>query len=140
MFDDDPPTAFEDFLPLDEFKKLCLADMLTKMPRVRIGNSHFSHKLLMPGIVCKDGTKLSVQASAMHYSHPRNNRGPYKTVEVGYPTAEPPLAWKQYAEDWEDPTVTVYGYVPLELVCFYIAAHGGIDADKTFEGFKFELL
>jgi len=135
----DPPTAPEDFPSLDDFKKFSLADMLTKLPLIRIGDSAFSHKAMMPRIICEDGTTLSVQASALHYASPRTNRGPYKAVEVGFPSVEPPLAWEQYAEDWGDPTGTVYGYIPLELVSFYIASHGGINVDKTFEGFKFEL-
>lgn len=135
----DPPTAPEDFPSLDDFKKLSLSDMLTKMPLLRIENSEFSHKVLMPRIVCGDGTTVSVQASEHHYARPRTNRGPYKAVEVGYPSVAPPLAWEQYAEDWENPTGTVYGYVPLELVSFYIASHGGINVDKTFERFEFKL-
>lgn len=135
----DQPTAPEDFPSLDEFKKLPLADMLAKMPLIRVGDSKFSHKVMMPRIVCEDGTTVSVQASAFYYAHPRTNRGPYKAVEVGFPSAEPPLAWEQYAEDWGRPTSTVYKYVPLELVSFFIASHGGINVDKTFEGFKFEL-
>lgn len=135
----DPPTKPEDPPSLDSFKMLSLADMLSKMPSVRIGDSGFHHKVMMPRLICEDGTTLSVQASAAHYCSPQNNSGPYKAVEVGYPSVAPPLAWEQYAEDGGTPTVTAYGYVPLELVSFYIASHGGIDADKTFEGFKFEL-
>lgn len=135
----DPPTAPEDFPSLDDFKKLSLADMLVKMPLIRIGDSKFSHKVQTPRIVCEDGTTVSVQASALHYAHPRTNRGPYKAVEVGFPSVAPPLTWERYAEDWKNPTGTVYAYIPLELVSFFIASHGGINADKTFEGFEFKL-
>lgn len=135
----DPPTAPEDFPSLEDFKKLSLANMLATLPLVRIGDSRFSQKVKMPCIICEDGTTLSVQASALFYAHPRTNRGPYTAVEVGFPSVAPPLAWKEYAEDWENPTGTVYGYVPLELVSFYIASHGGINVDKTFERFEFKL-
>lgn len=135
----DQPTAPEDFPSLDEFKKLPLAGMLAKMPLIRARISRFVYRVRMPRIVCEDCTTLSVQASALHYAHPRTNRGPYKAVEVGFPSVEPPLAWEKYAEDWERPTGTVYKYVPLELVSFFIASHGGINVDKTFENFKFEL-
>lgn len=135
----EPPTAPEDVPSLDDFKKLSLANMLAKLPLIRIGDSKFSHKVRMPRITCKDGTTVSVQASALHYAHPRTNHGPYKAVEVGFPSVAPPLAWEGYAEDWENPTATVYGYIPLELVSFFIASHGGIDVDKTFEGFEFKL-
>lgn len=135
----DPPTAPADFPSLDDFKKLSLAGMLAKMPLIRIEGFKFSHKVMMPLIICEDGTTVSVQASALHYAHPRTNRGPYTAVEAGYPSVEPPLTWEKYAEDWGNPTGTVYAYIPLELVSFYIASHGGINVDKTFEGFKFEL-
>lgn len=135
----EPPTAPEDFPSLEDFKKLSLANMLAKMPRLRIGNSELSYKLRMPRIICGDGTTVSVQASALHYADPRRDRGPYKAVEVGFPSVAPPLAWEKYAEDWGDPTGTVYGYIPLELVSFYIASHGGINVDETFKGFEFKL-
>lgn len=134
-----PPTTPGDFPSLEDFKKLSLANMLTKMPLICIGDSEFSYKVMMPHIICEDGTTLSVQASALHYSHPRLDRGPYKAVEVGFPSVAPPLAWQKYAENWEYPTGTVYAYIPLELVSFYIASHGGINMDKTFEGFKFKI-
>lgn len=135
----DPPTAPESFPSLDDFKKLSLANMLAKLPLIRLGDSEFSRKVSMPRIVCEDGTTVSVQASALHYAHPRTNRGPYTAVEVGFPSVAPPLAWERYAEDWGNPTDTVYGYVPLELVSFFIASHGGIDVDKTFKGFEFRI-
>lgn len=134
----DPPTAPEDIPSLDDFKKLSLADMLAKLPLLRVGDSEFAYKVMMPCIICEDGTTVSVQASAFHYAHPRANRGPYKGVEVGFPSVEPPLAWEKYAEDWKNPTDTVYAYVPLELVSLFIASHGGINVDKTFEGFEFK--
>lgn len=135
----DEPTDQKDFPELEDFKKLSLADMLAQMPLIRIGDSKFSHKVMMPHIHCVDGTTVSVQASALHYVSPRTNRGPYRAVEVGFPSVAPPLAWEQYAEEWANPTGTVYAYIPLELVSFYIASHGGINVDKTFEGFEFKL-
>jgi hypothetical protein len=36
-----------------------------------------------PAIICKDGFVISVQASASgHYCSPKNDTGPYSTVEV----------------------------------------------------------
>ena len=40
----------------------------------------------IPEIVCKDGTTLSVQASEFHYCTPRDNKGPYTHVEIGFPS------------------------------------------------------
>jgi len=71
-------------------------------------------------VVCKDGTSLSVQASEFHYSTPRENRGPYYQVEVGFPSTDPPSTWNSY--DCGD---GVWGYVPIELVAKFIDEHGG---------------
>lgn len=84
-----------------------------------------------PQIVCKDGTRLSVQASQYHYSEPRTDKGPYTEVEVGFPSIKPPDTWAQYCEDWDNPTDTVYAGVPTILVEDFIASHGGIDLGHT---------
>lgn len=42
-------------------------------------------------IVCADGFSLSVQANQGAYCAPRNNRGPWYEVEVGFPSAKPEL-------------------------------------------------
>lgn len=85
---------------------------------------------IMPGIVCKDGVTLSVQASNHHYCSPRTNDAPWSTVEVGFPSVVPPQAWEQYADEWSDPKGTVYGYIPVELVREFIKLHGGEDAEE----------
>lgn len=133
------PTPKDKILPIEEFKKLPLAKMLTELPIVPIGTgSKLTIKVSMPWIICADGTTLSVQASEHMYCSPRNNEGPYRSVEVGFPSVEPPEIWRQYAEDPDHPTATVYAYVPIELVSFFIASHGGIDIERTFAGFTFE--
>jgi hypothetical protein len=79
---------------------------------------------------CNDGFSMSVQAGESLYSSPRrDNAFHYDKVEVGFPSAKP-LFFAEYAENTEDYTETVYGYVPVELVEQEIAAHGGI---KTAE-------
>ena len=84
-----------------------------------------NHPCNREAIVCADGMTLSVQASSGHYCTPREDDGPYSSVEVGYPSeAVPELL--VYAESPETPTGTIYGYVPVELVDAAIAAHGGI--------------
>ena len=74
---------------------------------------------------CKDGFTMSVQASHFHYCTPRGDDPPYRRVEIGYPSAKDD-ALMEYAETPADPTGTVYGYVPIEIVEQVIAAHGGI--------------
>ena len=80
-----------------------------------------------PPITCADGFKLSVQASEFHYCTPRCGNGPYSGVEVGYPSAREELLMP-FAEDAENPTDTVYGWVPIEIVEQVILKHGDIKA------------
>ena len=75
-------------------------------------------------IRCNDGFSMSVQASKTHYCVPRNNTGPYCSVEVGMPSSKEQLLMP-YAEDPENPTGSVYGYVPSETVWDTIIKHGG---------------
>lgn len=132
-------TPEDKILPVEELKKLPLAQMLTKLPTLGIGGvSGLAMKVKMPRIVCADGTTLSVQADEYMYCSPRGNKGPYSSVEVGFPSVEPPEIWQQYAEDPDRPMDTVYAYVPIELVSFFIARHGGIDTDRTFAGFAYD--
>jgi len=79
-----------------------------------------------PRIVCADGFTMSVQAHDGAYCSPReNNAGKYNQVEVGFPSAAEPLLM-DYCEDHEDPTGTVYAYVPVQVVTNVIAKHGGM--------------
>jgi hypothetical protein len=76
-------------------------------------------------IVCADGLILSVQASESHYCEPRSNEGPYTHVEVGFPSSRQPVLLP-YAENPDDPTGTVYAYVPTQVVLDVINEHGGM--------------
>ena len=81
-----------------------------------------------PPLICKDGFRLSVQASSNHYCDPRQNEGPWCEVEVGYPSADEPLLF-QYAETQGEWTKTVYPYTPIHVVAQALARHGGVDWD-----------
>lgn len=88
----------------------------------------FGTKNLARQVICSDGTELSVKASSGHYCSPRSDNGPYASVEVGYPSVEPPSTWAEYMEgNWEtDNRIdTVYGYVPVDLVREFVRLHGG---------------
>jgi hypothetical protein len=76
-------------------------------------------------ITCADGLKLSVQASFSHYCTPRNSVGPWVAVEIGFPS-ERVEEFMEYAENPDDPTDTVYGYVPVEVVEAVVNNRGGI--------------
>ena len=84
---------------------------------------------LVPTIFCADGFHMSVQASHTHYCTPRDSRGPWSEVEVGFPSAKVE-AFMPYIDGGpdEDPLGTVYGYVPIELIVNAIAEHGGFAA------------
>lgn len=59
--------------------------------------------------------QVSIQASKMHYSTPRENEAFYTGVEMGFPTfmfSDEFIA--KYAEEPIEPTQTVYLYVPIE--------------------------
>ena len=77
-------------------------------------------------VVCADGFSMSVQASETHYCSPREDGAEkYTAVEVGYPNPPEPLLM-YLAEDQDAPTMTVYPFVPAQLVALVIAKHGGI--------------
>ena len=76
-------------------------------------------------IKCADGFTMSVQASRGSYCSPRDDSGPYDSVEVGFPSSFD-VYLHQYADDPERPTDTVYGWVPADTVIMCIDAHGGM--------------
>lgn len=82
----------------------------------------------VPEIVCKDGFKMSVQASASHYCAPRElvASGAYAAWEVGFPSKKE-KALMPFCEDADKPTETVYGYVPTQIIDDLIAKHGGLE-------------
>jgi len=75
---------------------------------------------------CKDGFGVSVQAGRTNYCDPRNDKGPYTAVELGFPSASDSLILK-YAEDSSRPTETVYGWVPVGVVKALLIKHGGVE-------------
>ena len=76
-------------------------------------------------VKCLDGFSISVQANKYAYCSPRCNKGwPYSEVELGFPSELDPLI-SEYAEDPDD-VKTIYGYVPINIVCQLIDKHGGI--------------
>ena len=88
-------------------------------------------------ITCADGFSLSVIAGYGTYCSPRpgdddgvaeDYSGPYTLVEVGYPSQRPEPwdgRWSERCDDPEEPTSSVYGYVPVEWVRDLIESHGG---------------
>lgn len=103
---------------------------------------HRPIQLTRPYIVCADGFGVSIQASNCHYCAPRISQFPntefitYDTVELGFPSAvdEDLLPYQENSE--EDPTESVYGFVPVEVVDKVLQKHGGIDLSLTKERFN----
>lgn len=85
-----------------------------------------SEHLVREPFVCADGWLISIQASGFHYCSPRSSAGPYVTVELGFPS-EADSDLTIYAQDRNDPTQTIYPYVPVKIVEGIIEKHGGKD-------------
>lgn len=83
------------------------------------------YHIFRPHVVCADGYKVSIQAGSGLYCHPRANVLEYTAVELGFPNMADELIM-DYAEDPDEPTKTVYGYVPVDIVQQLMDKHGGI--------------
>lgn len=101
-----------------------LQSLLSPGPR-RYEGKHYEGLRQIPAIRCEDGTTLSVQTSESHYCHPRDNYGPWFAVEVGFPSRQLELLMPYIDGKDSEPTNTVYGYVPIEIVARVIAECGG---------------
>jgi len=88
-------------------------------------NRNGKHGRLCKPVTCQSGLTMSVQASSTHYCEPRNDEGPYESVEVGFPNRKVE-ALMEFAESPEKPTETVYGYVPVALIEKVILENGGL--------------
>ena len=93
----------------------------------------YGHQM-KPSIVCNDGFTMSVQGSSTHYCSPRSVEKDYYAMEIGFPSYDEPLIHKFMDGDVgvTDPTDTVYGYVPADIIDEVIVKHGGINEELTF--------
>ena len=76
-------------------------------------------------ITCASGLTFSAQASVTHYCTPRDSVGPWEEVEIGYPSKRVE-EFMEYADNSDEPTDTVYAYVPVSVVEAVVNSHGGI--------------
>ena len=79
---------------------------------------------ISPRITCNDGFSVSVQAGRANYCSPRDNAGDWNKFELGYPSEADDLI-QEYAEEPNNPTQTVYGWVPMNVVVALLEKHGG---------------
>ena len=77
-------------------------------------------------VTCRDGFNFSLQAGPSHYSEPKAVANEYEAWEIGFPSDEEPL-WMEWQEPGNEPTESVYGWGPIEVVNAVIQRHGGID-------------
>ena len=77
-------------------------------------------------LTCRDGFNFSLQAGPSHYSEPKAVANEYEAWEIGFPSASEPL-WLEWQEQGNEPTESVYGWVPNDVVNAVIQRHGGID-------------
>jgi hypothetical protein len=88
-------------------------------------------------LLLADGTKLSIQAGRSHYCDPRTDStngtyANYSEFEIGFPSRVIELLLP-YAEDVDNPTDTVYAYVPKELIETIIKEAGGVVGYHSWE-------
>lgn len=80
-----------------------------------------------PWMECVDGFSVSVQGGKGNYCEPREDFAEeYISVELGFPSEHEPLLDEYQEGERTDPTDTVYGWVPVELVEEIIEKHGGL--------------
>lgn len=81
-------------------------------------------------LVLKNRGIVSIQASSHHYCEPRSTQKSYRfytEFELGMPqNCDLTEDLKQYAEDPEDYSGTVYGRVPISVIDEFLEANGGI--------------
>lgn len=81
---------------------------------------------IFPRMVCADGFSMSVQGHYGAYSTPRDDfAGHYTRVEVGFPSSQEELLMP-FMDGDGDPTNSVYGYVPIDVIEQIVAKHGGL--------------
>ena len=117
-------------------KNLCTPAMLSRRAYATYltwPNGHTSPRPA-PRITLHDGETLSVQANRFAYCSPRcNGLQYYDYLEVGFPSFTP--TFLSYAEDPDTPTETIYPYVPAQIICDEINAHGGLSFSDRVDTF-----
>jgi hypothetical protein len=88
-----------------------------------------------PKIVCMDGFKMSVQGNEMTYSIPKKVATEFTAMEIGFPSAQEDLIMEFIDRLVLEPTQSVYGYIPIDLIEKIVEKHGGIDESVTFQDF-----
>ena len=103
-------------------------EVMSKPPSSYWGDTLYGPLTKRDRLHCADGFSVSVQMSYFNYCNPREaltRSDQYTEAELGYPSQEEPLI-TEYAEDRQDLSRTVYGYVPMQVVEQVFQKHGGL--------------
>ena len=94
----------------------------------RLNPNNISKNKIRKPIVCRDGFKMSVQASDACYYEPRANLadGNYSEWEVATKIADEAILLPFIEGEGGEETTNVYPYVPTEIILEVIEKHGGI--------------
>lgn len=79
----------------------------------------------MPVLMMTDGFSISVMGGKYVHSYPKSTKGPYHSLELGYPSVREDMIMS-YAEEPVNPTQTIYSYVPKNIVMAVLEKHGGV--------------
>lgn len=102
----------------------------------QMSNVYQDKFFIIPRIYCKDGFNISIQVHNGNYCASENGTRTFgldwKLVEWGFPSSEID-AQKYNAEDDDDTTNSVGGYVEIDLIDELCEEHGGIDLARTLQ-------
>ena len=84
-------------------------------------------------IICRDGFRMSVQASKDHACTPRDDLGPYAAVEVGFPSEIEPLLmpFSDTPNIYTSIVPDIYANVPADTIRAVIQYHAGLRHDSA---------
>ena len=121
-----------------EFVNTMVFGMLKGMENrcTQMSNVYRRNFFFLPRIYCKDGFNISIQVHNGNYCGSENGTRTFgldwKLVEWGFPSSE--IDGEKYnAEDDDDTTNSVGGYVEIGLIDELCEEQGGIDLAKTLQ-------
>lgn len=124
-----------------EFVNTMVFGMLkgTELECTQMSNTYDRKIFFLPRVYCKDGFNISIQVHNGNYCASENGTRTFGLnwieVEWGFPS-EPIDGEKYNAEDKEDTTNSVGGWVDIKLIDELCEQHGGIDLTTTLsEGY-----
>ena len=124
-----------------EFVNTMVFGMLkgTELECTQMSNTYDRKIFFLPRVYCKDGFNISIQVHNGNYCASENGTRTFGLnwieVEWGF-RSEPIDGEKYHAEDKEDTTNSVGGWVDIKLIDELCEQHGGIDLTTTLsEGY-----